>query len=95
MRAHGLRVFQGRNKKRSGLYSFEQRRAIALAPRHMKLLRADGSAWTYFQAQAPWYRRTATFWVENAKQEETRLRRLAALIAASAAGRPVDPMRPK
>ena len=93
MRPHGLRVFQARNKKKSGLYSFEQRREITLAPRHAKLLRADRSAWAYFQVQAPWYRRTAAFWVESAKREETRLRRLAALITASAGGRLVGPMK--
>lgn len=95
MRPHGLRVFQNRNRKKSGPYSFEQRRAIALTPRHAKLLRVVRRAWTHFQAQVPWYRRTAAFWVESAKREETRLRRLRLLIAASAAGRSIDPMRRK
>jgi uncharacterized protein YdeI (YjbR/CyaY-like superfamily) len=95
VRARGLKLFRERDRKKSGLYSFEQRRAITLAPRHAKLLRADRAAWAYFQAQAPWFRRTAAFWVESAKQEETRLRRLGALIAASAAGRSDAPLTRK
>lgn len=89
MSPHGLQVFQERDRKKSGLYSFEQRKAFRLAPAHAAQFRANRKAWTWFQAQAPWYRRTTTFLVESAKQEETRLRRLARLIRSSAAGRRV------
>jgi uncharacterized protein YdeI (YjbR/CyaY-like superfamily) len=90
--AAGLRAFRGRDRRKSGLYSFEQRRRVALAPRFARLLRANRRAWAFFQAQAPWYRRTAAFWVMSAKQEATRLRRLAALIRDSAGGRPIGPL---
>ena len=50
-------------------------------------LRGDAAAREYFDGQAPWYRRTVTHWVVSAKKEETRLRRLAQLIEASAQGR--------
>ena len=89
MSRHGLKVYKERNRTRSGLYSFEQRRAVQLAPRHVRQLRSNKKAWKWFQSQAPWYRRTVAFYVESAKQEPTRLRRLAILIAASAAGRAV------
>jgi uncharacterized protein YdeI (YjbR/CyaY-like superfamily) len=92
MRAAGLRVFAARDRKRSGLYSFEQRRAITLPPAFARRLKAEPDAWSYFQAQAPWYRRTASFWVVSAKKEETRERRLVLLIACSARGRPVGPL---
>ena len=46
----------------------------------------------FFDAQAPWYRRTATHWVISAKREETRERRLSTLIADSAAGRRIGPL---
>jgi hypothetical protein len=49
--------------------------------------RRDRAAWTFFDSQAPWYRHTATWWVISARREETRERRLATLIADSAAGR--------
>lgn len=95
MSAFGLRIYQERDRKKTGLYSFEQRRTARLSPRHAKRFRKNRRAWTWFQAQAPWYRRTATFWVESAKQEATRLRRLATLIAASAAERPIGPLARK
>ena len=87
MSPRGLRVYEERDRKKAGLYSFEQRKAIRLAPRHAGVFRADAGAWTWYRAQAPWYQRTAAFYVESAKQEETRLRRLANLISSSAAGR--------
>ena len=41
---------------------------------------------TFYAAQSPSYRRSASWWVLSAKQEVTRQRRLAALIEASAQG---------
>jgi uncharacterized protein YdeI (YjbR/CyaY-like superfamily) len=92
MRPAGLKVFQERDRKKAGLYSFEQRRQIKLPPHFEKRLRARKRAWAYFSAQAPWYQRTAAFWITTAKLEATRLRRLAALIASSAQGRRVGPL---
>jgi len=92
MRPAGLKVFQERDRKKAGLYSFEQRRQIKLPPRFEKRLRARKRAWTYFCAQTPWYQRTAAFWVISAKQETTRLKRLAVLIASAGEGRRVGPL---
>jgi uncharacterized protein YdeI (YjbR/CyaY-like superfamily) len=93
MRSAGLRAFDGRDRKKSGLYSFEQRKQVKLAPRFKTMLLASKKAWAYFQAQAPWYQRTATFWVMSAKLEATRLRRLATLVVESARGKPIGPLR--
>jgi uncharacterized protein YdeI (YjbR/CyaY-like superfamily) len=49
-------------------------------------LKANKRAWTFFQGQPPWYQRTSSFWVMEAKRQETRERRLAELIARSAKG---------
>lgn len=92
MSPHGRKVFEQRNRKKSGLYSFEQRRAVKLTPRHARPFRSNKKAWAWFRAQAPWYQRTAAFYVESAKQEATRLRRLALVVAAAAAGRRVGPL---
>jgi uncharacterized protein YdeI (YjbR/CyaY-like superfamily) len=54
--------------------------------------KAHARAWTWFEAQPPWYRRTATHWVISAKKPETRERRLQRLIEDSAAGRTVPPL---
>ncbi len=91
MQEAGLRAFEARSGERSGAYSFENR-GVTLDPSFEARLRANEKAWGFFQAQAPWYRRTASFWVMSAKREETRLRRLEALIAESEAGRTVGPL---
>jgi uncharacterized protein YdeI (YjbR/CyaY-like superfamily) len=92
MRPAGLNAFQTRDRKKAGLYSYEQRRHIKLPPRFVKLVRAKAKAWLYFRAQAPWYQRTVAFWIVSPKQEETRLKRLARLIACSARGESIDPL---
>jgi len=45
--------------------------------------------WDFFQAQGPWYRKTAIWWVVSAKKEATRRKRLATLIDDSAHGRTI------
>ena len=95
MRPAGLKAFEARNQAKSGVYSFEQRRSAKLAPAQERQFRRTRRAWEFFQAQPPWYRRTASFWVISAKKEETRLRRLALLIAESANGLAVGPLRRK
>lgn len=85
MHAAGQAAFERRNPE-GGRYSFE-RKAAALDPAAEARFRADRKAWTFFEGQAPWYRRVAVHWVTSAKREETRQRRLETLIRDSAAGR--------
>jgi uncharacterized protein YdeI (YjbR/CyaY-like superfamily) len=91
MHPAGIAAFEARTAE--GTYSYEQRDAAAFDPDREQRFRAAEAAWTWFSAQAPWYRRTATHWVMSAKREETRDRRLAQLIEDSAAGRAVGPLR--
>ena len=84
MREPGLRAFEARKPERSGVYSFEQRKAPQLDPALEKRFRAKRAAWAFFEAQPPGYRRVTTWWIVSAKKEETRLARLEKLIAASA-----------
>ena len=93
MQPSGLAAFEARVPEKSGVYSFEQRTAVTLGVEFEQRFRANAKAWAFFESQAPYYRRTATFWVMSAKQEATRERRLASLIADSAAGRRVGPPR--
>jgi uncharacterized protein YdeI (YjbR/CyaY-like superfamily) len=83
----GLAAFAARSEKRTAVYAFERKEAAQLSPEQEKKLRASKKAAAFFDAQAPWYRRTATHWVISAKREETREKRLATLTADSAAGR--------
>jgi uncharacterized protein YdeI (YjbR/CyaY-like superfamily) len=59
------------------------------------VLRANRKAAAFFDAQAPWYRRTAIHWVISAKREETRVRRLAQLVADCAAGKKIKQLTPR
>jgi uncharacterized protein YdeI (YjbR/CyaY-like superfamily) len=88
----GLAAFEARTDDRSAIYSHEQRRAARLEPEQQARFAADDAAWAWFQRQPAWYRRAAIHWVTSAKRAETRERRLAALIADSAAGRTVKPL---
>ena len=93
MHAAGLKAFERRTDERSAIYSYEQRKAARLDPAAERTFRANKKAWTFFQAQAPSYQRTAIWWVVSAKREETRQRRVATLIGDSARGRVVGPVR--
>lgn len=92
MRPAGQRAFDLRTPERTGVYSFERLAAAVLSPAQEAELRANRRAAAFFDAQAPWYRRTAIHWVTSAKQEATRARRLAQLIAESAAARRIGPL---
>jgi uncharacterized protein YdeI (YjbR/CyaY-like superfamily) len=92
MRPAGLKAFEARLEDRTATYSYEQRHLAKLEPAQEAELRANERAWEFFQAQAPWYRRVAVYWVVSAKREETRRRRLAQLIEASEQGRLIGPV---
>ena len=94
MRPEGLRAFAARAAEASGTYSYEQRDAVELGDTYEKQFRANDVAWNFFQAQAPSYRKAAIWWVVSAKREETRQRRLTALIDDSASGRRVASLIP-
>jgi uncharacterized protein YdeI (YjbR/CyaY-like superfamily) len=87
MRPAGLAAFSRRSSERSAIYSYEQRVDARLSEEQETEFRASADAWRFFCAQPAGYRRTAVYWVVSAKREDTRRRRLATLIADSAAGR--------
>ena len=87
--APGLRAFEERDQERSERYTAE-RGSHVFDPEYHREFEENPAAWTFFQSQPPSYRRAATWWVMNAKRPETRRRRLAALIEASADGRRPD-----
>ena len=82
----GLKAFEGRDRSKDSSYSYENEMR-KLAPAYEKRFKANKKAWTFWEAQPPGYRRTASWWVMSAKRDETRDRRLATLIEDSAAGR--------
>jgi len=82
MTTAGLNAFQLRKPEKSGIYSFESAHK-ELTPEFTEIFRSNPPAWTFFMAQAPYYRKMIHHWVLSAKQEKTRLSRLEKLIQAS------------
>jgi uncharacterized protein YdeI (YjbR/CyaY-like superfamily) len=89
----GRAAFERRDAAKSGVYSYEQRHQAKLDSSFEQRFRADRKAWSYFDSEAPWYRRVATYWVMSAKREETRERRLATLIDCSARGERIGELK--
>ena len=74
------------NKGRQGVYSYENA-LKELTAAETKQFRANKPAWADWRKRSPSYRKAVLHWIASAKKEETRARRLATLIADSAAGR--------
>jgi len=95
MRPRGVQAFELRTGNRSEIYAYEQRKGAKLEGAYEKQFRANQKAWKFFQAQPPWYQRTASWWVISAKKEETRLKRLGQLIQDSENARTIRELRRK
>jgi uncharacterized protein YdeI (YjbR/CyaY-like superfamily) len=93
MRPTGLAAFDARTADNTAIYAYEQPATATFAVEELARLRAVPAAWADWEARPPSYRKVVTHWVTSAKGAETRARRLEALIADSAAGRKVGPMR--
>jgi len=87
----GLAAFEKRDEQRARQYSYD-RESVEFDDASEKAFRANEKAWAFFRAQPRGYQRLHTWWVVSAKREETRAKRLAVLIEASAEGRRLDPM---
>lgn len=92
MEPAGLAVYEARRPDRERVYAYEK------APEQWSAqfegtLRADPRASAFWSAATPGYRQLATHWVVSAKQDATRRRRLAQLVADSAAGQLIPSQR--
>ncbi len=87
MQPAGLAAYAKRHEKRSVVYAYEQDDEPVLPPALARQFKADKAAWRFFEAQPPGWKRAMLRWVLAAKQDATRDRRLAQLIAATADGR--------
>jgi uncharacterized protein YdeI (YjbR/CyaY-like superfamily) len=92
MHPAGTAAHVGRDPAQQKKYSFENRDAKLPAPLAREF-RADKKAWTNFRKMPPSYCFAAIWWAVSAKQESTRARRLATLIADSASGRKLKHLR--
>src|SRR5207302_9757338 len=68
MRPAGLKACEARNPRKSGIYSYEQRKPAELDPVAERRFRANKKAWEFFEKQPPSYRRAAIWGVVSAQK---------------------------
>src|SRR5262249_36184001 len=85
MRPAGVKAHAARLENKSGIYSYEQRRAQLEEP-YAAVMKKHKAAWEFFMAQPPGYRKMMGWWIVSAKKEDTRLMRLRQLIEKSEKG---------
>jgi uncharacterized protein YdeI (YjbR/CyaY-like superfamily) len=83
----GVRAFEDETARR-GVYAYENAQA-KLTPAETALFQGNVAAWADWEKRPLGYCKVALHWVTGAKRPETRARRLATLIADSAAGRKI------
>lgn len=91
MKPKGLELFRLMDKTRLKTYAFE-RSVVELSPQFEKKFRANKKAWKFFEQMPSYYKKVTINWVMTAKQEETKLRRLAILLKDSEDGRKIKGM---
>jgi uncharacterized protein YdeI (YjbR/CyaY-like superfamily) len=87
MKPAGERAYE-ENKQRTGVYAYENVQK-ELSREETARFRRDKAAWADWEKRPPGYRKVVLHWITSAKKPETRERRLATLIADSAAGRKI------
>ena len=87
MNPAGERAYE-ENKQRTGVYAYENIQK-ELSREEIARFRRDKAAWADWEKRPPGYRKVVLHWINSAKKPETRERRLATLIADSAAGRKI------
>jgi uncharacterized protein YdeI (YjbR/CyaY-like superfamily) len=85
MHPAGIAAWEKRRDEKSAIYAYENR-PRQLPPEAEREFKSHRKAWRWFSSQAPSYQRVAIYWVTSAKKEETRQRRLRALIGDSEKG---------
>jgi uncharacterized protein YdeI (YjbR/CyaY-like superfamily) len=93
MEPAGIKAYEARKPEKSGIYSFEKPDNKGLSEESLVLVKKNKKAWEWFSKQAPSFQRTAGHWVESAKQQATRDKRLTELIANAAKGEPPSPYK--
>ena len=91
MKPKGLELFNNKDENKLNTYSFE-RAVVELSPEFEKKFKANKKAWRFFQQMVPSYKKPAINWVMSAKQEATKLSRLATLIKDSEEGKKIKPL---
>jgi uncharacterized protein YdeI (YjbR/CyaY-like superfamily) len=75
----GEKAYSFRKENKSGIYSYENE-TQELDPTLEALFKANQSAWEYFNKQSQAFKKLRIHWIMNAKQEKTRVLRIAKTI---------------
>ena len=92
MTAAGERAFE-ENQGRTA-YNYETKAENALSDEEEAQFKRNKAAWKFWQTYPPGRRRLVLHYITSAKKPETRAKRLAGLIEASAEGRKVGVLEP-
>ena len=87
----GLELFNNKDENKLNTYSFE-RSVVELSREFEKKFKTNKKAWKFFQQMVPSYKKPAINWVMSAKQEATKLSRLATLIKDSEEEKKIKPL---
>ena len=83
----GLVAFNSRKTYDEEILQARPPQPFALAPEFEQALKASEAAWRNFKALAPSYRRNYIGWLQSAKKQETREKRLRELISVLEKGK--------
>ncbi len=84
MTESGFHAYAHRKDSKSKVYAYEQAFESELAKEELIRFKKCKTAWAFFQACPPSYRKVVLHWVTSAKRTETRASRLQKLIDACA-----------
>jgi len=88
LKVGGLLAPAGLKRAPTGQSYDAARPSLSKVPQYIQqALRSRPAAWNYFESLAPSYRRLYIAWIDSAKQEETKMRRLREAIGLLAAGK--------
>lgn len=87
LKARGLLALSGRARAPTERSGDAPQRSVSVMPSYIEeQLKTDARAWDHFQQLAPSYRRAYIAWIDSAKREQTKLKRLRQAVRLLAAG---------
>ena len=90
LEARGLLAAPGLERPPTGRSGDAPRPVVSAIPSYIeRQLKANAQAWSYFEQLAPSYRRLYIGWIDSAKREETKEKRLHEAITLLAAGKKI------
>ena len=82
----GEKAFSFRTEAKSRIYAFEQTETAELSKDELQAFQSDKTAWTYFDACPPGYKKQMLHRITTVKKAETRATRFAKLVQACSMG---------